>query len=134
MQLIPLDTRERILTRYDSGTLTRAEVADLYFVSVDFVKKLLKQRKKLGHVKPLYERVGRKPAIQGDEKVKLNETLRENPGATLAELCVSIDEICTTTSVWRALRRMGFTHKKKRCAPLSKTAKTSKKPARRGGF
>jgi transposase len=133
MKLISLDTRERILTRYDSGTLTRAEVAELYFVSVDFVKKLLKQRNKLGHVKPLYERVGRKPSVQQDDKATLRETLREDPGATLAELCLSIGEICSTTSVWRALRRMGFTHKKKRCAPPSKTAKTSKKTARRGG-
>jgi transposase len=132
MQTIPQDTRQRILARYDEGTLTRAKVAELYFVSVDFVKKLLKQRKKLGHVKPLYDRAGRKPSVKQDDKAKLRETLRENPGATLAELCVSLGEICSATSVWRALRRMDFTHKKKRCAPPSKTAKTSARRARRG--
>ena len=49
MKTIPLDTRTRILARYDTDKLTRAETAEQFGVSVDFVKKLLKQRKRLGH-------------------------------------------------------------------------------------
>jgi len=132
MKVIPLDTRQRILARYDSGTLTRAEVAWQFLVSVDFVKKLLKQRNRLGHVKPLHDRVGRKPSVKKEHEPKLRETLREAPGTTLGELCASLGSICSTTSMFRALRRMDFTHKKKRCAPPNKTAKTSKRRAKRG--
>jgi transposase len=134
MQVIPLDTRQRILARYDTGTLTRMEVAEQYLVSVDFVKKLLKQRKKLGRIEPLYDRVGRKRAVSQEHEPKLRETLREDPGTTLGELRALLGSICSTTSVFRALRKMDFTHKKKRCAPPSKTAKTSARPARRGAF
>ena len=63
MTATPLKTREQIIARYDTGKYTRAQVAIYFTVSVDLVKKLLKQRKKLGHVKPLYATSGRKPSV-----------------------------------------------------------------------
>jgi transposase len=101
---------------------------------VDFVKKLLRQRKKLGRVEPLYDRVGRKPDVKQEHEPKLREALREDPGTTLGELRELLGSICSGTSVFRALRRMDFTHKKKPCARPNKTAKTSAKRARRGAF
>ena len=64
MTATPLKTRERIFARYDTGKYTRTQVAKYFTVSEDFVKKLLKQRKKLGHVEPLYATSGRKAAVR----------------------------------------------------------------------
>jgi transposase len=79
MKTIPLDTRERILARYDAGMHTRAETAKLFSVSVDFVKKLLKQRKALGHVMPLDARRGRKTAVTGARERKLRAAAGKKP-------------------------------------------------------
>ena len=112
MKPIPSDTRRRILARYDKGSFTRAQVAEQFDVSEDLVKKLLKQRKRLGHVEPLYGAVGRKPAVTELHEAQVREALRKNPGATLGELCALIGGICSVMSMHRALGRMRITYKK----------------------
>ena len=112
MRPIPSDTRKRILARYDKGRHTRAEVAEQFDVSESLVKKLLKQRKRLGHAEPLYGAVGRKPAVTGRHEAEVREALRNDPGATLGELCALIGGICPVMAMHRALGRMRITYKK----------------------
>lgn len=132
MKPIPVDTRRRILARYDKGGHTRAEVAEQFDVSEDFVKKLLKQRKRLGHVEPLYGAVGRKPAVTARHGEQVREALRKDPGMTLRELCALVGGVCSVMAMHRALVRMNVTYKKKRCALPSRTAKTCAGRARNG--
>lgn len=112
MKVIPLDTRNRILARYDKGKLTRAEVGEQFQVSEDFVKKLLKQRKRLGHAAPLYGRVGRKRSLAKEDGERMLAVIRGNPGVTLEELRDAIGAPCVVSTVFFALRRMGVTYKK----------------------
>jgi transposase len=112
MKTIPLDTRERILARYDAGMHTRAEVARLFRVSADFVKKLLKQRKALGHIMPLDGRRGRKAAVTGAHEQRLRAAVGEKPGATLSELHAPFARAFSVSALNRALRRLGITYKK----------------------
>ena len=81
MQTIPTDTRNRILAKYDAGRHSRDEVAEMFGTSLGFVKKLLSQRKRLGHCEPLYSRAGRKPAITPAHRESIRELLKHNPGA-----------------------------------------------------
>ena len=53
MKTISLDLRERILTAYDAGDVTRAEVGQRFRVSEAMVKKLLQQRRRTGEIGPL---------------------------------------------------------------------------------
>jgi transposase len=112
MKTIPLDTRERILARYDAGMHTRAEVARLFRVSVDFVKKLLKQRNALGHVMPLDGRRGRKRVVTGAHEGRLRAAVARKPGATLEELHAPFAKSFCVSTLNRALGRLGLTYKK----------------------
>jgi len=112
MEVIPLDTRNRILARYDAGKLTRAEVGEQFRVSEDFVKKLLKQRKRLGHAAPLYGRVGRKRSLTEEDGERMLAAIREDPGVTIEGLRDGIGAPCVASTVFFALRRMGVTYEK----------------------
>jgi len=112
MRTIPLDTRTRILARYDTGKVTRTEAADQFGVSVDFVKKLLKQRKRLGHAKPLHGRAGRKPTMTPKRMGTLRRAIRKTPDITLAEMRELLGGICTVVCIHLALKKAGFTYKK----------------------
>jgi transposase len=132
MKTIPLDTRERILLRYDAGLHTRAEVARLFCVSVDFVKKLLKQRNALGHVMPLDGRRGRKRVVTGAHEKRLRAAVARKPGATLKELHAPFAASFCVSTLNRALGRLGLTFKKKRCGRTSTGARTCAGRARTG--
>ena len=111
MTTIPLDTRTRILARYDKGKLTRAEVAEQFNVSEDFVKKLLKQRRRAGHIKP-FTRSGRKPTMTPERVETLRCALRTDCGLTLEGMRELLGNICTATCIYYALARAGVTYKK----------------------
>ena len=132
MKTIPLDTRTRILLRYDSGKFTRSEVAEQFMVSEDFVKKLLKQRKRLGHVRPLHDRVGRKRVVTGERAEQMALIIRRKPGVTLEELRAEIGGIRAVSTIHVALRRMRITYKKKRYELPSRTAGTCARRAKSG--
>ena len=132
MQTIPTDTRNRILAKYDAGRHTREEVAEMFDTSLGFVKKLLSQRKRLGHCEPLYSRAGRKPAITPEHRESIRELLKHNPGATLWMMREHIGLAVTTQAVHVVLGKMGIVLKKKHSAPRSRTAPTCSPPAKRG--
>jgi transposase len=134
MKTIPFDTRTRIIKRYDTGKFTRMEIAEQFDVSVDFIKKLLKQRNKLGHVKPLHDRVGRKPKMTRQHIGTLRAALQNTPDLTLAQMRGLLGGMCSVVCVHLALKREKITYKKKRCGRPSKTAKTSAQGARSGRF
>lgn len=49
----PEDLRRRVVVAVDAGDTTQAAVAMRFAVSVSWVKKLLRQRRRVGHVEPL---------------------------------------------------------------------------------
>jgi transposase len=131
MKTIPLDTRSRILARYDTGRHTRQEVAELFGVSLGLVKKILCQRKQLGHIKPL-RRSGRKPTMTPARMDVLRALLREKPGLTLAQMRELLGGACSGVCIHLALKKMRVTYKKKRYVLPSRTVKTCARRARHG--
>ena len=132
MKTIPLDTRTRILAKYDTGKYNRQEVADLFDVSLAFVKKLLSQRKQLGHVNPLYSRAGRKSSLTDANRQAIRELLLRKPSLTLWMIREEIGLSITTQALHVVLGKMGITLKKSHSAPRSKTVKTFKPPVKYG--
>jgi transposase len=134
MTTIPYDTRKRILARYDAGKLTRAEVAEQFDISVDFVKKILKQRKRLGHARPLYGngRAGRRPTMTPERMDVLRDAIRGKPDLTLEEMRGILGCVCTTVCIHFALKKMRITYKKKRYALPSRIGRTCANRARSG--
>jgi transposase len=132
MQTIPLEMRKRILMRHDTGKHTRQEVADAFGVSLGLVKKLLSQRKQLGHFAPLYDRVGRKPAIREKDHAAIRAYLAVKPGATLVMIRQATGIAATTQALHVVLGKLGITLKKSHSARGSRTARTSAPPAKPG--
>jgi len=133
MRTISLDLRERILGSYDNEEGSRQEIAARYRVSLGMVKKLLQQRRRLGQIAPLHRNSGRKPLILPTHRRELRALLGKKSDLTLRELREALSVDCTLQAVHYALEKMGLTLKKRRSEQASKTVRTSRRPAGRGG-
>lgn len=132
MKTISLDLRERILTAYDTGEVTRAEVGQRFRVSEAMVKKLLQQRRRTGEIAPRHYRSGRKPRILPAHREQLRALLAQKPDLTLAELRSALELNCTLPAIHYALAAMDLTYKKRRSMRPNKIGPTSPKPGAAG--
>ena len=112
MKAISMDLRKRIVEAYDAGEGTRQEIADRFKVSVHMVKKLLAQRRKLGSLEILRHRCGRKAKFNESDLEWLKETIGKRPDITLEELCKAFKKPCSTTTIFRTLRKTKASYKK----------------------
>jgi transposase len=133
MRTLSLDLRERILSSYDHEEGTRDEVANRYRVSLGMVKKLLQQRRQTGEIGPRHYRSGRKPLILQTHQQRMRALLGHKPDLTLKELRQAVALECSLPAIHYALEKMGLTYKKRRSGPASKTVRTSRGRAARGG-
>jgi transposase len=133
MRTLSLDLRERILTSYDLLEGTREDVASRYRVSLGMVKKLLQQRRQTGEIGPRHHFSGRKPIILEPHHQKMRELLGLKPDLTLREIRQTLGLPCTLPAIHYALEKMGLTYKKRHSGPVSKTARTLRGRAGRGG-
>lgn len=121
---LSMDLRERILKAYDGGEFTQQQVADRFSVSLGMVKKLLRQRRRIGDLSPQYHRCGRKPKILPEHRSQMMKLLEEKPDLTLAELRDQLHLDCTLPAIHYVLTSMGLTYKKRHSEPVSKIEKT----------
>ena len=129
MQAYSLDLRRRVLADCDAGLKTKA-VAEKYGVSRTWVRALKQRRRETGEIAARKGGGGRKPKF---DRTRLAELVAEDADATLAELRARLGVGCALSAIWKALDRLRITLKKKRCGPPSKTARTSRSVAPRGG-
>lgn len=106
------DLRERVFEARRSGDTT-SEVAERYEVSPAFVRRLMQRYRETGSIGPLPG--GRGPArkLAGRDE-ELRQAAAADPDATAGEHNRRLNLGVSDDTVWRALRRMGFTFKKKR--------------------
>jgi transposase len=127
VKTLSLDLRERILTSYDRAAGTREAVATRYRVSLGMVKKLLQQRRRIGRIGPQHHRSGRKPMIVASHHRQLRVLLDKQADLTLKELRAATGLACSLPAIHYALAKLGLTYKKRRSAPASRTAQTSRR-------
>lgn len=125
MAALSIDLRERILSAYDKGGVTREEVARRFAVSLGMVAKLLQQRRHRQDIRPQYHRCGRKPGITKTHQAQMRALLKSKPDMTLAELREEMGLCCTLPAIHYVLVKMGLSYKKRRSAPASRTVRTS---------
>ena len=125
MAALSLDLRKRIVSAYLSGEGTREVIAHRFNVSLGMVKKLLQQRRKLGHIKSLHHRAGRKRTIVAEHRIAIRKLLANKPDMTLAELREALGLTCTLPALHYVLADMNLTFKKRRSGPPNKTGTTS---------
>jgi len=112
----PVELRERVITYVDEGYCHR-EAARHFRVSPKFVNDLVRLRRETGSIKPRPQGnggghgklIGAQDWIEGRIAAKGDLTLDEMVCELLAEHGISVHRV----SVWRFLRRLGLTHKKR---------------------
>lgn len=109
------DLRERILRVVDLGC-PRAEVAQLFGVSLATIKRYLKQRREEGHVRPKAI-PGRPPKKRAQVEADVLPQLQVHDDATLEQHCAMWEqthsERVSRRTMSRAIMKLGWTRKKK---------------------
>jgi transposase len=105
------DLRARIYEVCESGDST-SEVAERFCVSPAFVRRLKQRFRQTGCLAP--RPGGHGPVFQLESRMdELRQAVREHPDATPAEHRDRLRLPVARVTVWRALRRLGLTRKKK---------------------
>ena len=137
MKPYSLDFREKLLRAYDEPRGSPRALAALFGVSRAFVENLRQRRRTMGTMAPRPHAGGRQSSgdLAARELVVL--ILREQPDATLAELCAQLGQRrggwVSVPTMCRLLRRLGLPRKKNRFRPLRVTRRGSSRRGRGTG-
>jgi site-specific DNA-methyltransferase (adenine-specific) len=112
MPIVPQHVRDAIVADCDARAGTRSEIARRHGVSTAFIRRLLQRRREEGSYAPRPHAGGREPALKGKALARLRKLLREQPDATIDELCTSFP--VSRATVCRTLARIGWTVKRGR--------------------
>lgn len=116
MRAYSLDLRERVVTAYEKGEQSIAEIAAQFSVGQTFLKKMLRQKRETGSLEPLPTCAGAKKVLSEQHRRFLAVQIKENPDATLAELQESLQAKkkvrVSAATVSRELQEMGLPRKK----------------------
>jgi len=111
MEAYSMDLRVRVMGDVDRDMPTVA-VAEKYSVSVGWIRKLKRFRRETGSFAARQQRVSH--ATKLDEQLpRLQQLVEERPDATLREIREALGVSVALGTIWRALRRLQFTFKKK---------------------
>lgn len=116
MQPYSIDLRRRIVEAYLNKEGSQRQLAQRFSVSLGTVRNYLQLYRQTGHLAPRPRSGGRAPKIKAEDLPLLRQVLEESPDATLAELGQSLEQRAGikagTTSIWRAIEKLGWTRKK----------------------
>lgn len=128
MESYSIDLRKKVLAAYDRGKKTQ-EIAEMFGVSKAWARRVKQRRREHGELGPR-PRIGNHPVKV--DRARLAELVEQRPDATLAELRERLGVECSISAVWRALRDLGMSFKKRPSTPRSRTAPTSRSGVRNG--
>ncbi len=133
MRAYSTDLRERVVRAVADG-LPMREAARRFGVAVTTVKRAIVRQRETGSLarQPI---PGRPRAISGEHEAILRARLEAAPDATVLEHCAWWEEHqgqqLSEATMWRAMHRLGWTHKKSRWRPASATRRRAPPGARR---
>src|SRR4051812_33574066 len=107
------DLRERVVRACDEQRGTRQQIAAWFAVSTSWIRRLLQRRRQTGSVAARPRGGATKTKMTAERCDRLVMLVREQPDATLAELRDRLAAPVHLTTIFRALRRLDWTVKKK---------------------
>lgn len=107
------DLRQRVLDAVERGEGSIRQIARRFVVDLSFVVRLLQNYRRTGSIAPKPHRGGHPPALGPEDLERLRELVRQQPDATLKELCQRLGVACSTAAISRALGKLGLPRKKK---------------------
>ena len=111
MHAYSLDLRQRVLADCDRGLTARA-VATKCSVSESWVRRLKQRRRQTGSIEPIAQRHGPRPRWAPHARA-IAAAVRRAPDATLEEHRAALGLGLSTSSLWRAIKALGLTVKRK---------------------
>lgn len=122
------DLRDRVLAAYDRGLPTQ-QIAETFQVSKAWARRIKQRRRETGEISP--RKMGGPGVIKVD-RARLTQLVREDPDATLPELRDRLGVACAISTICMALKKLGFSFKKRRSTRRSRIGQTSSNVARSG--
>jgi len=122
------DLRERVLAAGDRGMRT-IQIARIFGVCPAWVRRVKQRRREHGEITP---RQRGHPGICKVDRARLAELVREDPDATLMELRERLGVACGLSTICVALKKLGFSFKKRSSTPPSRRGRMLSSAARIG--
>lgn len=113
MKAHSMEFRESVMQAVDKGEFTQEEIARVFGVNARWIRKLKARRRETGSVAPLPHRGGPSPKFTAEVEERLREFVTRRPDAFLREIRKGCSLAVSLTALSNALRRLGFTRKKK---------------------
>jgi transposase len=136
MEAFSLAVRRRIIELFQRG-LEGDDVAEIMACSPAAARRIWQRYREEGLIGPRPHAGGHTPKLTDEEKKKvLSELIAQKPDAFCRELADDLQartgvRVCRQT-IGSWLAELGFTRKKSRCVPPSRSGRTSKRNARPG--
>ena len=111
VQAISMDLRVRVLAALDAGATT-GQAAERFSVSPAWVRRLAQRRRQTGEVAPRPRTPTRTPKLAPYHD-RIRERLAAAPDRTLAELRADLGVAVALSTLWVAVRSLGYTLKKR---------------------
>ena len=119
------DLQERVTAACTEPGATQRTVAARFCVSVSFVENLRQRQRANGSVAALPHRGGPVPLLDAVARAELAACLRQQPDATLAELCVWVAALggpaVSPATLGRAVQALDWRRKKRASTPPNAT-------------
>lgn len=113
MQPYSLDLRQRIADAVDHHDGSQRELAERFCVSLSFIVRLLQLRRQTNSLQPRPHAGGPPPALDEKACQRLQQVIRDQPDLTLDELSQRVGVPCSRMAIWRTLRKLKISRKKK---------------------
>jgi transposase len=117
MKPTSIDLRKRIVAARLRDSQSMGQIAERFGIAKGTVQNIIERYRDAGTVAPKPTNAGRKAAFRGALLKRLERDVLDHPDATLAELRDRSGLAVSLVTVHHTLRRMGFTLKKRACAP-----------------
>ena len=125
MKPYSLDFRRKIVETYVNEPISQRKLANRFRISLSFVEKLLKQLRETGDFAPKPHGGGQTPKLNEQQLEFLSALVESHNDATLAELCELLEQetqvSISSSTMWRVLKQLNQTRKKKRCTLVNET-------------
>ena len=106
------DLRERVYKAWRGGEGSSRQVAERFGVSDSFVRKLAVLDREHGSIAARPRTQGRKPKLSERQRDRLIELAGQQPDLTCHELKTRLRLRCCDATVWRELKKAGFSFKR----------------------
>lgn len=114
-----VDMRERVIQHWQAGK-TQSWIAETFAISITTVKRYIERFRKQGHVE-MRVQSRMKPTIRDEQLPALIQQLHRQSDATLAGQVATWEAThgvrVGVSTMWRAIKRAGWTRKKRRWVP-----------------